>query len=76
MLLLLRHSSNWDKNENCPVAYPRYQMLMDYPEREMQLNQIYIISLSMELYMWESGSTRHSKVQLLCVINADKIVLC
>ena len=21
---------NWDKNENCPVAYPRYQMLMDY----------------------------------------------
>ncbi|WP_061599303.1 hypothetical protein [Streptococcus oralis] len=20
----------WDKNENCPVAYPRYQMLMDY----------------------------------------------
>ena len=21
---------NWDKNDNCPVAYPRYQMLMDY----------------------------------------------
>ncbi|MDS5995735.1 gamma-glutamylcysteine synthetase [Streptococcus pneumoniae] len=21
---------NWDKNENCPVAYPRYQMLMNY----------------------------------------------
>ena len=21
---------NWNKNENCPVAYPRYQMLMDY----------------------------------------------
>ena len=21
---------NWDKNENCPVAFPRYQMLMDY----------------------------------------------
>ena len=21
---------NWDKNENSPVAYPRYQMLMDY----------------------------------------------
>ena len=21
---------NWDKNENCPVAYPRYLMLMDY----------------------------------------------
>ena len=21
---------NWDKNENCPVAYPRYQMLMAY----------------------------------------------
>jgi len=21
---------NWDKNKNCPVAYPRYQMLMDY----------------------------------------------
>ena len=21
---------DWDKNENCPVAYPRYQMLMDY----------------------------------------------
>lgn len=21
---------NWDKNENCPVAYPRYQMLIDY----------------------------------------------
>lgn len=21
---------NWDKNQNCPVAYPRYQMLMDY----------------------------------------------
>ena len=21
---------NWDKNENCSVAYPRYQMLMDY----------------------------------------------
>lgn len=21
---------NWDINENCPVAYPRYQMLMDY----------------------------------------------
>ncbi|MBZ2085961.1 gamma-glutamylcysteine synthetase [Streptococcus oralis] len=21
---------NWDKNENCPVDYPRYQMLMDY----------------------------------------------
>ena len=21
---------NWDKNENCPVAYPRYRMLMDY----------------------------------------------
>lgn len=21
---------NWDKNESCPVAYPRYQMLMDY----------------------------------------------
>ena len=21
---------NWDKNENCPVVYPRYQMLMDY----------------------------------------------
>ena len=20
----------WEKNENCPVAYPRYQMLMDY----------------------------------------------
>ena len=21
---------NWDKNENCPVTYPRYQMLMAY----------------------------------------------
>lgn len=21
---------NWDKNENCPVAFPRYRMLMDY----------------------------------------------
>ena len=21
---------NWDKNDNCPVVYPRYQMLMDY----------------------------------------------
>ena len=21
---------NWDKNENCPVAYSRYRMLMDY----------------------------------------------
>ena len=21
---------NWDKNDNCPVASPRYQMLMDY----------------------------------------------
>ena len=21
---------NWDKNENCPVTYPRYQMLMNY----------------------------------------------
>ena len=21
---------DWDKNENCPVAYPRYRMLMDY----------------------------------------------
>ena len=21
---------NWDKNKNCPVAYPRYQMLMAY----------------------------------------------
>ena len=21
---------NWDKNKNCPVAYPRYQMLIDY----------------------------------------------
>ena len=21
---------NWDKNVNCPVAYPRYRMLMDY----------------------------------------------
>ena len=21
---------DWDKNENCPVAFPRYRMLMDY----------------------------------------------
>ena len=30
---------NWDKNENCPVAYPRYQMLMDYLNLNTNITQ-------------------------------------
>ena len=30
---------NWDKNENYPVAYPRYQMLMDYLNLSRNITQ-------------------------------------
>ena len=30
---------NWDKNENCPVAFPRYRMLMDYLNLSRNVNE-------------------------------------
>ena len=33
---------NWDKNDNCPVAYPRYQMLMDYLNLSSNVTDSYL----------------------------------